>query len=261
MEELDPPAVDAAVAVGGTATSLHRLVGPRLTRERWRPASPGCAPSLPRRPLASWTSTPSASGCCPPASRCSAAWPHGWGARCGCAGRRARGRHPRAGGRGRGRLMAGPISGAAPAAPAPRTEEHLELAAVLSRQPALLHPHLGAGHVVHRQREVGVVAHQQHVVAAPLGHLARVERAALQARVRLGLDAERLAGQRGGLAGAYLGAGDARVHAHPDLRQRPAGGLRLPAALARSAGARSPGSRPRPRRGATSRSRRANIEE
>ena len=33
LSELAPPAVRSAVAVGGTATSLRRLVGPRLTRE------------------------------------------------------------------------------------------------------------------------------------------------------------------------------------------------------------------------------------
>ena len=68
FEGLEPPPADTAVAVGGTATSLRRLVGAEL---RTRPSSAASACSRPLRsprwPSAS-SSTPSGCGCCPRAS-------------------------------------------------------------------------------------------------------------------------------------------------------------------------------------------------
>ena len=59
--------------------------------------------------------------------------------------------------------------------------------------PALGQSHLRAGHPVHRQREVGVVAHQQHPLAQVLSHLVGIEGPAGQALVLDRLQAQRLA--------------------------------------------------------------------
>ena len=64
-----PPPADGAVAVGGTATSLRRLVGAELAHETLERGVRvlSATPDRRGRPSGS-SSTPSACGCCPPAS-------------------------------------------------------------------------------------------------------------------------------------------------------------------------------------------------
>ena len=100
-------------------------------------------------------------------------------------------------------------------------------------QPALLHAHLRAGERVHGHREVGVVAHEQHVVAQPGGQRLGVEGPAGQLRLELGLDAELLAGQPRGLRGPHLRARQAGVQLTPSACERPPAAARLLASLPR----------------------------
>ena len=112
-----------------------------------------------------------------------------------------------------------------------RPQQHAQLALLDPGQTALLHPHLRAGERVHGHGEVGVVAHQQHVLAAPGGERLGVERIAGQLGLELGLGAQRLAGEPRRLDGADLRAREAGVELHAERRERLARGPRLLLAL------------------------------
>src|SRR4051812_48464197 len=78
-----------------------------------------------------------------------------------------------------------------------------------------------------RHGEVGVVAHEQHVGAEAGGERLRVERATGELGLELRLDAERLAGEPGGVRRAHLGTREACVDLDTELLQRQPGGTRL----------------------------------
>ena len=61
-----------------------------------------------------------------------------------------------------------------------RAQQHDQLALLDAREPAFAHPNLGAGHVVQRQRERGIVANEQHLAASgrQLGGVKRLARTA-----------------------------------------------------------------------------------
>jgi hypothetical protein len=82
------------------------------------------------------------------------------------------------------------------------------------------------------RREVGIVAHQQHVVAQPRRQRLGVEGPAreLGLELRFGV-ADLLAGEPRGLRRPHLGACQARIELHPDRLQRGAGRARLLATL------------------------------
>ena len=111
-------------------------------------------------------------------------------------------------------------------------QQHHELAPVDPRQPALLHPHLRARERVDRGREVGVVADQQHVVAQPGRQRLGVEGPARELRLQLRLHAaELVARDARGVRRAHLGARQAGVELDADRLQGGARGARLLAPL------------------------------
>ena len=84
FEGLEPPPADSAVAVGGTATSLRRLVGAELSHETLergiRVLSVTPIDDVARRAS---SSTPSGCACCRPGSSCSRRCPTSSSCRCG----------------------------------------------------------------------------------------------------------------------------------------------------------------------------------
>ena len=147
--------------------------------------------ALARRRSRTWprasSSIPSACACCRPASSCSRRSPTCSGCRCGS----------RAAGCARaccwswwrgGRLSClGGLRRAIRFSSAGRSST-ISSPFSIPASPPFFMPHLGAGESVHRRREVGVVAHEQHLVAQPRGERLGVERTAGELRLELGLD-------------------------------------------------------------------------
>ncbi len=188
FEGLEPPPADSAVAVGGTATSLRRLVGAELAHETLergirvlsttpiaggrralRARSRAGAAAAGRHPRARGDVRPARAAAAHRARRPA----RGRAARAGggqeaCLGDRRAARRSRASSDGRRSTLSSPLSTPA--------------------SPPFFMPHLRAGERVHGRREVGIVAHEEHVVAEPGGQLVRVERPARQLRLELQLD-------------------------------------------------------------------------
>ena len=180
----------------------------------------------PRSPSAS-SSTPSGCGCCPPASWSSRRCRTCSGCRCAsraavCA-RASSWSWSRAGGLA-ARAIAASSSGRSSTLSSPFSTP--------ARPPFFMRT-CAPVQVVDGHREVGVVAHQQHVLAETRRERLRVEGAAGELRLELRLDAQRLAGQPRGVRGAQLRTRQARVQLHPERGQRAARGARLPLTLLR----------------------------
>ncbi len=98
------------------------------------------------------------------------------------------------------------------------------------REATLLHLDTSAGCELHRTREVGFVADQQHL-AEVTGELDRVEVAAAKALAQLRLDAEPFTCQFGRVHGSQLWTSQTRCDPRIQLLQRRTRGMRLTFAL------------------------------
>jgi exopolyphosphatase/guanosine-5'-triphosphate,3'-diphosphate pyrophosphatase len=210
FEGLEPPPAQHAVAVGGTATSLRRLVGAdtdRRGRAPLRARHRACTAAAGRHPRAGGDLGPAAT---PPAHR---------------SRRPARGRAARARGGAPACLGAGdPLD-------LGRAHEHPQLAPIDRRQAALLEVDVAAGEVAHGVREVGLVSDQQDILARRGGQLEGIEATAGEPRLVLRLDPERLTGKRRSVGRTLLRARETGIELHAELLQRRPGETGLAAPL------------------------------